>query len=189
MATGMSEQPGETNQDQAPDAPTEANQTDAAGGTGSGDPAIDAAQEQIATLKDQLLRAHAEMDNLRRRNQRDVENAHKYGVERLLGEMPAILDSLEKGLESAASLEGEAALAVAEGLTLCHKLFLASLARYGMTPVDPKGEPFNPKWHEAIAMVANPNMEPNSVMDVLQRGYLLHDRVLRAAKVVVTKAP
>jgi len=185
----MSEQPGETNQDRAPDALPDTDQNDAARAAGSGDAAMDAAQEQIATLKDQLLRAHAEMDNLRRRNQRDVENAHKYGVERLLGEMPAILDSLEKGLESAAALEGETAVAVAEGLTLCHKLFLASLARFGMTPVDPRGEPFDPKWHEAIAMVANPDMEPNSVMDVLQRGYLLHDRVLRAAKVVVTKAP
>ena len=195
----MSEQPGDINQDQAPDALPDGGQSDGpeAEGSGaegseaegSGDPALTAAQAQIAALKDQLLRAQAEMDNLRRRNQRDVENAHKYGVERLLGEMPALLDSFEKGMESASALGGETAVAVAEGLTLCHKLFLAALARYGVTPVDPRGEPFNPKWHEAIAMVANPDMEPNSVMDVLQRGYLLHDRVLRAAKVVVTKAP
>ena len=185
----MSELPGDINKDQAPDALPEAEASDIPAEEESGDPAVAAAEAQIATLRDQLLRAHAEMDNLRRRNQRDVENAHKYGVERLLGEMPALLDSLDKGMESASALEGETAAAVAEGLTLCHKLFLAALARYGVTPVDPRGEPFNPKWHEAIAMVANPDMEPNSVMDVLQRGYLLHDRVLRAAKVVVTKAP
>ena len=185
----MSEQPGDNNKDQAPAARPDADQSDVPGLDESGDPALAAAQAQIAALKDQLLRAQAEMDNLRRRNQRDVENAHKYGVERLLGEMPALLDSFEKGMEAASALEGETGVAVAEGLTLCHKLFLAALARYGVTPVDPRGEPFNPKWHEAIAMVANPDMEPNSVMDVLQRGYLLHDRVLRAAKVVVTKAP
>ena len=185
----MSEQPGDINKDQAPDELREGEASETPTLEETGDPALAAAQAQIAALKDQVLRAQAEMDNLRRRNQRDVENAHKYGVERLLGEMPALLDSFEKGMESASALEGETAAAVAEGLTLCHKLFLAALARYGVTPVDPRGEPFNPKWHEAIAMVANPDMEPNSVMDVLQRGYLLHDRVLRAAKVVVTKAP
>lgn len=151
--------------------------------------ALEAAETQVGSLKDQVLRAHAEMDNLRRRSQRDVENAHKYGSEKLLGDMLPVLDSLEKGLEAAAGLEGEAASAVAEGFTLAVKLFMDTLARYGMTPVDPLGEPFNPQVHEAIAMVPNPNMEPNSVMDVMQRGYLLHDRVLRAAKVVVTKAP
>jgi len=151
--------------------------------------ALDAAEAQVASLKDQLLRVHAEMDNLRRRSQRDVENAHKYGVERLLGEMLPVLDSLEKGLESAGVLEGDAAKAVAEGMALSHKLLLDTLSRFGMKPVNPLGEPFNPQWHEAIAMVANPDMEPNSVMEVLQRGYMLHDRVLRAAKVVVTKAP
>ena len=103
----MSEQPGDINQDQAPDALPDGGQSDVpeAEGSGaegseaegSGDPALTAAQAQIAALKDQLLRAQAEMDNLRRRNQRDVENAHKYGVERLLGEMPALLDSFEKG--------------------------------------------------------------------------------------------
>ena len=177
----MTEQPGDVQQDPASTAPA-----DSAGATSdsAADPALAAAQEQVATLKDQLLRAHADMDNLRRRSQRDVENAHKFGVERLLGDTLPILDSLEKGLEAAnnmaSSTPGDAAAA---------KMFLDTLARYGMTPVDPRGEPFNPKWHEAIAMVANPDMEPNSVMDVLQRGYLLHDRVLRAAKVVVTKAP
>lgn len=186
----MTEQPGDVQQDPASTAPA-----DSAGATSdsAADPALAAAQEQVATLKDQLLRAHAEMDNLRRRSQRDVENAHKFGVERLLGDTLPILDSLEKGLEAAnnmaSSTPGDAAAAMVEGLKLCHKMFLDTLARYGMTPVDPRGEPFNPKWHEAIAMVANPDMEPNSVMDVLQRGYLLHDRVLRAAKVVVTKAP
>jgi molecular chaperone GrpE len=151
--------------------------------------ALDAAQAQVATLKDQLLRAHAEMDNLRRRSQRDVENAHKFGVERLLGDMLPVLDSLEKGLEATSGLEGDASKAVVEGLELSHRLFLDTLARFGLTPVDPHGEPFNPQRHEAIAMIPNKDMEPNSVMDVMQRGYVLHDRLLRAAKVVVTRAP
>lgn len=151
--------------------------------------ALAAAEQQVASLKDQLLRAHAEMDNLRRRSQRDVENAHKFGVERLLGDMLPVLDSLEKGIEATGNLEGEAARAVVEGLQLSHKLFLDTLARFGLQPVNPHGEPFNPQRHEAIAMVPNKDMEPNSVMDVMQRGYVLHDRLLRAAKVVVTRAP
>ncbi|MBM4204097.1 MAG: nucleotide exchange factor GrpE [Gammaproteobacteria bacterium] len=151
--------------------------------------ALAAAETQAAALKDQLLRAHAEMDNLRRRSQRDVENAHKFGVERLLGDMLPVLDSLEKGLESTTGLEGDAAKAVVEGLQLSHKLFLDTLVRFGLIPVDPHGEPFNPQRHEAIAMVPNKDMEPNSVMDVMQRGYVLHDRLLRAAKVIVTRAP
>ena len=180
--------------------PTEEPQAPGAGetatpdsGAGVGDnplqAALDAAEQQAASLKDQLLRAHAEMDNLRRRSQRDVENAHKFGVERLLGDMLPVLDSLEKGIEATANLEGEAASAVVEGLNLSLKLFLDTLARFGLVPVDPHGEPFNPQRHEAIAMVPNPDMEPNSVMDVMQRGYVLHDRLLRAAKVVVTRAP
>ncbi len=151
--------------------------------------ALEAAEQQAAALKDQLLRAHAEMDNLRRRSQRDVENAHKFGVEKLLGDMLPVLDSLEKGMEATAGLEGDAAKAVVEGLQLSHKLFLDTLARFGLQAVDPHGEPFNPQRHEAIAMIPNKDMEPNSVMDVMQRGYVLHDRLLRAAKVVVTKAP
>ena len=78
---------------------------------------------------------------------------------------------------------------MAEGLELAQKLFLDTLEKYGLTTEHPLGEPFDPQKHEAMAMVPNPDMEPNSVMEVLQRGYLLHDRVVRAAKVVVTKAP
>jgi molecular chaperone GrpE len=175
--------------------PTE-DQSQAASST---DPAPDAvpdlaaalanAEQQVAAGRDQLLRAHAEMDNLRRRNQRDVENAHKFGVEKLLGDMLPVIDSLEKGIESVSALEGETAAAVAEGLKLSHKLFLDTLARFGLKVIDPHGEPFNPQFHEAIAMVPNANMEPNSVMDVMQRGYVLHERLLRAARVVVTRTP
>ncbi len=148
-----------------------------------------AAQQEVAQLKDQLLRNQAEMENIRRRSARDVENAHKYGIEKLLSDLLPALDSYEKGIEEASKLEGEAGEAVAEGLQLAQKLFMETLAKYGLTSEHPLGEPFDPQKHEAMTMVPNPDMEPNSVMDVLQRGYMLHDRVVRAAKVVVTKGP
>ena len=152
------------------------------------DGALAEAQEEIAGLKDQLLRNQAEMENLRRRSARDVENAHKFGVEKLLADLLPALDSYEKGIEEAVKLEGESGAAVAEGLELAQKLFLETVTKYGLTTEHPLGEPFDPQKHEAMAMVPNPDMEPNSVMEVLQRGYVLHDRVVRAAKVVVVKA-
>ncbi len=146
------------------------------------------ADDEVSRLKDQLLRSQAEMENLRRRSARDVENAHKFGVEKLLGDLLPALDSYEKGIEEAAKLEGDAGSAVAQGLELAQKLFLETVGKYGLTTEHPLGEPFDPQKHEAMAMVPNPDMEPNSVMEVLQRGYLLHDRVIRAAKVIVSKA-
>ncbi len=147
-----------------------------------------ALQAEVESLKDQVLRSQAEMENLRRRSARDVENAHKFGVEKLLGDLLPALDSYEKGIEEAGKLEGEAGGAVAQGLDLAQKLFLETLAKYGLTTEFPHGEPFDPQKHEAVAMVPNPDMEPNSVMEVLQRGYMLHDRVVRAAKVVVSRS-
>ncbi len=146
------------------------------------------ADDEVTRLKDQLLRSQAEMENLRRRSARDVENAHKFGVEKLLGDLLPALDSYEKGIEEAAKLEGDAGAAVAQGLELAQKLFLETVGKYGLTTEHPLGEPFDPQKHEAMAMVPNPDMEPNSVMEVLQRGYLLHERVVRAAKVIVSKA-
>ena len=169
---------GEAADDAAPDA-----------GAPEADPALEAAEAEVAQLKDQMLRMQAEMENLRRRSARDVENAHKYGVEKLLADLLPALDSYEKGIEAAEALEGEAGTAVAEGMALAQKLLLEALGKYGLISEHPLGEPFDPQKHEAMAMVPNPDMEPNSVMEVFQRGYLLHERVVRAAKVVVSRAP
>jgi len=153
----------------------------------------DAAREQVATLKDQLLRTQAEAENVRRRAARDVESAHKFALEKFAGDLLPVIDSLEKAVETAdnaaASAADEGAAAIAEGVRLSLKLFLDVLSRQGVEQIDPVGEPFDPQRHEAMAMVPNPSMEPNSVMEVMQRGYLLNGRLVRAAKVVVSKSP
>ncbi len=143
------------------------------------------AETKVAELQDQALRGKAEVENMRRRAARDVENAHKYALERMTGELLPVLDSLEKAVESAALTKDPGALG--EGVELSLKMFLTALTKVGIEQLDPLGEPFDPQFHEAIAMVENPDGEPNSVMEVIQRGYSLNGRLVRAAKVVVVK--
>ena len=145
------------------------------------------AETRVAEFKDQALRAKADVENMRRRAARDVENAHKYALERMTGELLPVLDSLEKAVESAAAAKD--AGAIGEGVELSLKMFLTVLRKVGIEQLDPLGEPFDPQFHEALAMVENPDSEPNSVMEVIQRGYSLNGRLVRAAKVVVAKAP
>jgi molecular chaperone GrpE len=147
--------------------------------------AQDDTSEELTKAKDQLLRTVAEMENVRRRAQRDVENAHKFAVEKLLSDLLPVVDSLEKAEEAAKTTDN--ADSMAEGISLSLKLFVSTLERSGIAIVDPLGEPFDPQLHEAMAMVPNPDAEPNSVMDVMQRGYTLNGRLVRAAKVVVVK--
>ncbi len=149
--------------------------------------ALEAAREEADELRDAALRAQAETENVRRRATRDVENAHRFALERFAKDLLAVADSLEKAVESAATAQDAAA--VAEGVQLSLKLFLDTMSRNGIEQVDPLGEPFDPSQQEAMAAVVNPDAEPNSVMEVIQRGYLLNGRVVRAAKVIVSKAP
>ena len=175
-------------QQSQPDGPEEAKgQSEAE--EGQADAADSSAQddtsEELTKVKDQLLRTVAEMENVRRRAQRDVENAHKFAVEKLLSDLLPVVDSLEKAEEAAKTTDN--ADSMAEGISLSLKLFVSTLERSGIAIVDPFGEPFDPQLHEAMAMVPNPDAEPNSVMDVMQRGYTLNGRLVRAAKVVVVK--
>ncbi len=158
----------------------EEGQPDAAGSSPQ-----DETSEELTKVKDQLLRTVAEMENVRRRAQRDVENAHKFAVEKLLSDLLPVVDSLEKAEEAAKTTDN--ADSMAEGISLSLKLFVSTLERSGIAIVDPLGEPFDPQLHEAMAMVPKPDAEPNSVMDVMQRGYTLNGRLVRAAKVVVVK--
>ena len=148
-----------------------------------------AALSRVEALKDQALRGQAEAENARRRAAIDVENAHKFALEKFLSELLPVIDSLEKAVETADGIEGDGAAAIGEGVKLSLKLFLDVLGKTGVEQVNPVGEPFDPERHEAMAMVPNPDMEPNSVMEVMQRGYLLNGRLVRAAMVVVSKAP
>ena len=146
----------------------------------------EAVEAELAKVKDQLLRTIAESENIRRRASRDVENAHKFAVEKLLNDLFPVLDSLEKAVETATQTTG--AGAIAEGVELSLKMFVSTLEKSGVAQIDPLGEPFDPQHHEAMAMVPNPDAEPNSVMEVMQKGYLLNERLVRAAKVIVVKA-
>ena len=149
--------------------------------------ALEAANAEVAQLQDRALRAQAEVENIRRRAAKDVDSARKFALERFAGDLLPALDGLEKSAESAASATD--VKAVAEGVALSLKLLLDSLQKNGVEQVDPLGEPFAPTHSEAVAMVENPDAEPNSVMEVMQKGYLLNGRVVRAAKVIVAKAP
>lgn len=152
---------------------------------------LEAAREQLARLEKALseadLRTQAEVQNVRRRAERDVEQAHKFALEKFAGDILSVADSLERGL-SALDPEDEALKPAREGLELTRKVLLDVFARHNLEQVDPQGEPFNPEWHEAMTMVPVPDAEPNSVVDVLEKGYRLNGRLIRPARVVVSKA-
>jgi molecular chaperone GrpE len=143
------------------------------------------ALSEVEKFKDVALRAEAEMQNLQRRTARDVENAHKFGVEKFVQNMLPVVDSLEKAIESI----GENVDAIAEGVRLCHKLMVDTLNKEGVEITDPVGDPFDPNEHQAMSMVENPDMEPNSVLAVVQKGCKLNGRLVRPAMVMVSRAP
>ncbi|WP_299774053.1 nucleotide exchange factor GrpE [uncultured Pseudoteredinibacter sp.] len=149
---------------------------------------IEGLQAEIGKLKDQELRTQAEMHNVRRRAEQDVEKAHKFGVEKFVGDMLTVIDNLERALASM-DAEDEALKAAREGIELTLKSMQDGLKRHDVEAVDPAGEPFDPEFHQAMTMVPNPDLEPNTVMDVFQKGYTLHGRLVRPAMVVVAKAP
>lgn len=145
-------------------------------------------EAEVEKYKDVALRAEAEMQNLRRRAERDVQNAHKFGTERLLQNLLPVLDSLEKAIEASEAAGQSEDDPQLEGIKLCSKLFINVLTKEGIEALDPLGEPFDPNLHEALSMIENPDLEPNSVMTVIQKGYRLNERLVRPAKVMVSKA-
>lgn len=149
---------------------------------------VQALEEQLAAAQDQSLRAAAELQNIRRRAEQDVEKAHKFALEKFAGDLLAVVDSLERGLELS-NPDDEAIRPMREGVELTLKLMLDTLGRYQLEQLDPQGQPFNPEHHQAMAMEETTHVEPGSVLKVFQKGYLLHGRLLRPAMVVVSKAP
>jgi molecular chaperone GrpE len=135
---------------------------------------------------DQLLRVKAEQENLRRRHEREVENAHKYALERFVQDLLPVIDSLEMGAEAAAS-EGATLDKVREGTELTLKMLLSTIDKFGIQAVHPEGEPFNPEYHQAMSMLESPEHAANTVMNVMQKGYTLNERLIRPAMVVVSK--
>lgn len=135
----------------------------------------------------QVLRVQAELENTRRRAERDVESAHKYALERFAQDLLPVKDSLELGL--AAAGEDAAMAKLREGTELTLKMLSQTLEKYGIQEVNPLGQPFNPELHQAMSMQESAEQAPNSVLLVMQKGYTLNERLIRPALVVVAKAP
>ncbi len=144
-------------------------------------------QAQLDAARDQALRAQAEAENTRRRASRETENARKFALERFVSALLPSLDSFERAVEAVAASEAEGS--VVEGIELSLKLLMGALEGAGVRVVDPAGEPFDPQFHEAMSMVPEPDMEPGSVARVIQKGYVLNERLVRAAMVMVVQTP
>ena len=188
MAEDKSEETNPDEHSEVIETPPEPEQDTESSQQATTDDPLAEAQNQVAALKDQALRAQAEMENVRRRAARDVEHAHKFALDKFAADLLPVIDSLEKALEATEASGADGVDALVEGVELSLKLFLSSCEKAGMSQLDPLGEPFNPEEHEAMAMVPNPDAEPNSVMEVMQKGYTLNGRLVRAAKVIVVKA-
>ncbi|WP_119344662.1 nucleotide exchange factor GrpE [Facilibium subflavum] len=143
------------------------------------------AEEKVHEAKEESLRALAEMENTRRRAQKDVGNAHKYALEKFADALLPVLDSMEKAVETANTSEDIKAMA--EGVSLTQKMLLDTMDKFGIVQINPVGESFDPNKHEAMAMQPNPEMKDNQVMSVFQKGYALNNRVVRPARVLVVK--
>jgi molecular chaperone GrpE len=136
---------------------------------------------------DQLMRARAEMDNLRKRNQRDLENAHKFALEKFSQDLLQVWDSLELGHQAALD-ENADVDKLREGTELTLKLLVNVMEKNGIQQIDPDGEPFNPDYHQAMSIQERDDVQPNTVVAVVQKGYVLNGRLLRPAMVMVAKA-
>lgn len=145
---------------------------------------LEALQAELATARDQVLRANAEMQNVRRRAEQDVEKAHKFALERFAGELLGVVDNLERALSSIA----EEDTTQREGVELTLKSLLVTLEKHGVSLINPQGEAFNPEHHQAITTLEVAGATPNSIVDVMQKGYSINGRLLRPAMVVVAKA-
>ena len=188
-----------------PKQPTEAEEADItaavaaamAAATGEGEEPIEASTEsadaapqdleaELAAAQDAALRAQADAMNVQRRSEQEIDKARKFALERFCGDLLGVVDNLERSMESSSDAGGDAALI--EGIELTHKGFMDVLTKYGVVPVDPMGEPYDPETAQAMSMVEQPDAEPNTVVAVMQKGYTLNGRLLRPAMVMVSKA-
>ncbi len=153
---------------------------------------LEEANRKASENWDLFLRARAEGDNIRRRAVLDVEGAHKYGIEKFARELLGVVDSLEQGLTMTATLglEQEGTVqSLREGTELTHKLLLSLLEKFGIKALDPTGQAFDPEKQEALSTQPDASVEPNQVLMVIQKGYSLQDRLLRPARVIVSRKP
>ncbi|MHA7879880.1 MAG: nucleotide exchange factor GrpE [Saccharospirillum sp.] len=147
---------------------------------------LEQARAEAQANEDRYLRAEAEMANVRRRVEKDVENAHKFGQEKLVKELLDVVDNLERTL-AAIDTDSSDVEPLKEGVDMTLKGLLGTFAKFNIEAIDPEGEPFDPQRHQAMSMVENPEVEPNTVIAVMQKGYSLHGRLVRPAMVMVSK--
>lgn len=182
----------ESEQDVSEQDGSEQGSADASGQTedAAGEPDTDTAMAELKAIADEnydkYLRAAAELENVRKRATRDVENAHKFALERFCSELLAVKDSLEMGLAAADKADAQSLL---EGKKATLKLLTATMERFGVVELNPEGVPFDPQEHEAMTMQPSADVEPGSVLTVFQKGYALNGRLLRPARVVVASDP
>ena len=152
--------------------------------------AIGALQTEVAELKDRLLRTHADMDNIRKRSEKEKADAHKYAVSKFARDMIEVGDNFQRAIETvpAGAAEQNTALkSFLDGVTMTERELINTLERHGIKRIDPKGQPFNPHLHQAVMEAQNPDVPAGTVTQVYQLGYMIEDRVLRPAMVVVAK--
>jgi len=145
---------------------------------------LENAQAKASENWDQYLRAKAEMDNLRRRNVKDLENAHKFGMEKFVNALLPVADSMTLGL----AVEDASAESLREGMEMTVNMLAKMMENLGIEEIDPLNEKFDPEKHQAMTMQPNADVEPNTVIAVMQKGYMLNERLIRPAMVMVSKA-
>ena len=151
---------------------------------------IEKLEGQVADLTDRLWRAHADMDNIRKRAERDREETAKYAITKFARDVVSVADNFERAVQAVpagAADQDNALKALVEGVTMTEREFLNVLERHGIKRLNPKGEIFNPHRHQAMMEIQNPDLPPGTITDVFQAGYVIEDRVLRPAMVVVAK--
>jgi len=149
---------------------------------------LEAAEAAAAEERDRAVRAVAEMENIRRRAAQDVEKAHKFALEKFVGELLPVIDNLERALE-AGDQANELLKPLLEGVELTLQSMQNSVAKFGVQAINPQGQPFDPNQHQAMSLIENAEVAPNTVIAVMQKGYELNGRVVRPAMVMVAKAP
>ena len=147
---------------------------------------LEEAQAKVKEYWDQIMRLRADLENYRKRAARDVENAHKYGLKGFIEELLPVVDSMEMGL-NASKGENVTLESIREGSELTMQMFMQVLEKQGLNEIDPLGEKFDPEQHQAISMVDDETAESNTVVNVMQKGFSLNDRLVRPAMVVVAK--
>jgi len=148
---------------------------------------LEDARSRADDAHNQVLRIRAEMENMSRRQAKELENAHKFALEGFVKELLQVRDSLELGQAAAAAEDADLAK-LREGTELTLKLLRDVMSKFGVERIDPEGEPFNPEYHQAMSMQARADVPPNTVVQVVQSGYLLNGRLMRPALVMVSQA-